>query len=85
MGLVAGELMSDLLSGIGEGEERLAPYFDLCCRFTGERGRCWGARGWRCRDYLGWMLAYARLAGWGKRPISRQAAFAVVDESRVAI
>ncbi len=30
------------------------------------------------RDYLGRLIAYARAAAWGKRPMSRQASFAAV-------
>jgi thioester reductase-like protein len=62
------------------GAETFAPYFDVRCRFTDTRtaellARA-GVRKAEPADYLGTLIAYARLAGWGKRPISRQAAFA---------
>jgi hypothetical protein len=74
-------------SGLPAGAERFAPYFDVRCRFGDERARGLLGRAGVERpepgEYLGRLLAYARRAGWGKRGVSRQAAFAVAD-TRVA-
>jgi hypothetical protein len=63
------------------GAETFAPYFDVRCRFTDERARGLPTRAGvekpDPRDFLGRLIAYARAAGWGKRPISREASFAV--------
>jgi thioester reductase-like protein len=76
-------------SGLPAGAERFAPYFDVRCRFGDERARAVLGRAGVERpepeEYLGRLLAYARRAGWGKRGMSRQAAFATADESRVSI
>jgi len=67
-------------SGLPAGAERFAPYFDARCRFGDERARALLGRAGVERpepgDYLERLLAYARLVGWGKRPMSRQAALA---------
>jgi thioester reductase-like protein len=69
--------------GVPAGGEAFVPYFDVRCRFGDERARALLARAGVERpepsDYLGRLLAYARLAGWGKRPISRQASFVDAD------
>lgn len=71
--------------GVPAGGEAFVPYFDVRCRFGDERARALliraGAEKPEPADYLERLLAYARLAGWGKRPISRQASF---DLKRVA-
>jgi thioester reductase-like protein len=63
--------------GLPAGAETFAPYFDVPCRFTDERAReLLGRAGVQKpdpRDYLGRLIEYARAAGWGKRPVSRQA------------
>ena len=65
--------------GLPAGAERFAPYFDVRCRFGDERARGLLGRAGVERpepgEYLGRLLAYARRAGWGKRGVSRQAAF----------
>jgi thioester reductase-like protein len=75
-------------SGVPAGGETFVPYFDVRCRFGDER-----ARGLLVRtgiekpepsDYLGGLIAYARLTGWGKRPISRQASFALAGDRTAA-
>ncbi len=75
-------------SGLPAGAETFAPYFDVRCRFTDDcacevLARA-GVEKPDPKDYLGQLIAYARLAGWGKRPISRQASFAAVADSPVA-
>jgi thioester reductase-like protein len=74
--------------GVPAGGETFVPYFDVRCRFGDERARELLARAGVERpepsDYLGGLLAYARLAGWGKRSISRQASFAVAGDPTAA-
>jgi len=64
------------------GTETFVPYFDVRCRFTDARATELLARASvekpDPRDYLGQLIAYARLARWGKRPVSRQASFVAV-------
>ncbi|HTW42882.1 MAG TPA: SDR family oxidoreductase [Solirubrobacteraceae bacterium] len=61
------------------GGETFVPYFDVRCRFTDARARAVlgraGVEKPDARDYLERLIAYARLAAWGKRPLSRQASF----------
>ncbi len=63
--------------GVPAGGETFVPYFDVRCRFTDARARealaHAGVEKPDARDYLERLIAYARRAGWGKRPISRQA------------
>jgi thioester reductase-like protein len=67
--------------GLPAGAETFVPYFDVRCRFDDARARALLERAEVLkpdpRDYLAELIAYARLVGWGKRPISRQASFAV--------
>ncbi len=71
--------------GVPAGGEAFVPYFDVRCRFGDERARELLARAGVERpepsDYLERLLAYARLAGWGKRPLTRQASFAAAGEA----
>jgi thioester reductase-like protein len=75
-------------SGLPAGAERFAPYFDVRCRFGDERARALLGRAGLARpepeEYLGRLLAYARRAGWGKRPMSRQASFYLDADGAVA-
>jgi thioester reductase-like protein len=61
------------------GGETFVPYFDVRCRFGDERAGALLARVGVAKpepaEYLGRLIAYARRAGWGKRPISREASF----------
>jgi thioester reductase-like protein len=70
--------------GLPAGTETFVPYFDVRCRFNDDRARDVLARAGvekpDSRDYLARLIAYAHLAGWGKRPISRQASFAAVGK-----
>jgi thioester reductase-like protein len=66
-------------AGLPAGAETFVPYFDVRCRFTDTRASELLARAGverpDPRDYLGALIAYARLARWGKRPLSRQGSF----------
>jgi thioester reductase-like protein len=68
--------------GLPAGTETFVPYFDVRCRFNDDRARGVLARAGverpDPRDYLARLVAYAHLAAWGKRPISRQASFTAV-------
>ena len=68
--------------GLPAGAETFVPYFDVRCRFTDDRASELLARAGvgqpDPRDYLGQLIAYARLARWGKTPVSRQASFVAV-------
>jgi len=61
------------------GAETFVPYFDVRCCFGDARAKRLLARAGvekpDPRDYLAQLIAYARLARWGKRPVSRQASF----------
>jgi len=65
--------------GLPAGAETFVPYFDVRCRFDDERAKALlalaGVEKPDPREYLGNLLAYARLAKWGKRSISRQGSF----------
>jgi thioester reductase-like protein len=67
--------------GLPAGAETFVPYFDVRCRFGDERASELLARAGVVRpdphDYLGRLIAYARSSAWGKRSMSRQAAFGV--------
>jgi len=69
-------------AGLPAGTETFVPYFDVRCRFTDARAKALLARAGvekpDPRDYLEALIAYARLARWGKRPLSRQASFVAV-------
>jgi thioester reductase-like protein len=73
--------------GLPAGAETFAPYFDVRGRFGDQRARALleraGVQKPEPRDYLQRLIAYAQLAAWGKRPISREASFAIGD-NRVA-
>ncbi len=75
----------DGTGGLPAGAETFVPYFDVRCHFSDERAREVLARAGvqkpEPNDYLGKLIAYARLAGWGKRPTSRQASFALVADA----
>ncbi|HLH13426.1 MAG TPA: SDR family oxidoreductase, partial [Solirubrobacteraceae bacterium] len=62
------------------GGETFAPYFDVRCRFEDARAReMLGRAGIEKpdpREYFERLLAFARHAAWGKRVVSREAAFA---------
>jgi thioester reductase-like protein len=73
-------------AGLPAGVETFVPYFDVRCRFTDERACGLLARAGDVgvgvgvvkpdpRDYLPQLISYARSTAWGKRPMSRQAAF----------
>ncbi len=68
--------------GLPAGAETFVPYFDVRCRFTDDRASELLARAGveqpDPRDYLAQLIAYARLARWGKTPVSRQASFVAV-------
>jgi thioester reductase-like protein len=74
--------------GLPAGAETFAPYFDVRCRFSDDRARALleraAVRKPEPEDYLERLIAYARLASWGKRQISRQAAFGVVSGTPLA-
>jgi len=66
--------------GLPAGGETFVPYFDVRCRFTDvcaaavlERA---GVEKPSPADYLGRLIDYARATGWGKRPMTREAALA---------
>jgi thioester reductase-like protein len=73
----------DGAGGLPAGGESFVPYFDVCCRFGDERARELLARAGVVRpdpqDYLARLIAYARASAWGKRAMTRQAAFAAID------
>jgi len=76
-------------SGLPAGAETFVPYFDVRCRFTDERAcGVLAAAGARAkpdpRDYLEQLINYARSTAWGKRPTSRQAAFAAASDASSA-
>ncbi len=65
-------------AGLPAGGEAFVPYFDVRCRFEDQRasellGRA-GVHKPDPSDYLDRLIAYAHRSGWGKRPLSRQAA-----------
>jgi hypothetical protein len=54
-----------------------APYFDVKTRFDDSRGRALIDRAGPAPHptaYLAQLLEYGRIARWGKRPLSREAA-----------
>ncbi len=69
----------DGAGGLPAGAETFVPYFDVRCRFGDERARELLARAGVARpdpgDYLARLIAYARASAWGKRAMTRQAAF----------
>jgi nucleoside-diphosphate-sugar epimerase len=69
--------------GLPAGTETFVPYFDVRCHFIDGRARATlgraGVEKPDPKDYLARLIAYAHRADWGKRPISRQASFAVAD------
>jgi thioester reductase-like protein len=69
----------DGASGLPAGAETFVPYFDVRCRFGDQRARELLARAGVVRpdpgDYLTRLIAYARASAWGKRAMTRQAAF----------
>jgi thioester reductase-like protein len=71
-------------AGLPAGAETFVPYFDVRCRFTDERARELleraGVEKPDAKDYLARLIAYARASAWGKRAISRQAAFGVFSQ-----
>ncbi len=73
--------------GLPAGAETFVPYFDVRCRFGDERASELLARAGVVRpdphDYLGRLIAYARSSAWGKRSMSRQAAFGVASNTPV--
>jgi thioester reductase-like protein len=72
-------------AGLPAGAETFVPYFDVRCRFGDERARELLARAGVMRpdpqDYLARLIAYARASAWGKRTISRQAAFGMAGNT----
>ncbi len=66
--------------GLPAGAETFVPYFDVRCRFMDARARAVleraGVERPDPREYLGRLIAYARMVRWGKRGISRQASMA---------
>jgi thioester reductase-like protein len=61
------------------------PYFDVAVRFDDHRARALvGGPAPLAHDYLPTILGYARTAGWGKRPATRQAARGGLVVSRAA-
>jgi thioester reductase-like protein len=72
-------IAQDAAGGLLAGAETFAPYFDVRCRFADDEARGVleraGVEKPDPRDYLGRLIAYAHLADWGKRTISRQASF----------
>jgi thioester reductase-like protein len=73
----------DGAGGLPAGGESFVLYFDVRCRFGDERARELLARAGVVRpdphDYLARLIAYARASAWGKRAMTRQAAFAAID------
>jgi thioester reductase-like protein len=71
---------ADTASGLPAGAETFAPYFDVRCRFDDARASqlcaSAGVEQPDPREFLAQIIAYARLAAWGKRPLSRQASLA---------
>jgi len=71
--------------GLPAGAETFVPYFDVRCRFGDARAREVMARAGVTRpdphDYLARLIGYARASAWGKRAMTRQAAFSAVDGS----
>jgi thioester reductase-like protein len=69
--------------GVPAGGESFVPYFDVRCRFGDQRARELLARAGVVRpdpqDYLARLIAYARASAWGKRGVTREAAFSAVD------
>ncbi len=69
--------------GVPTGGESFVPYFDVRCRFGDQRARELLARAGVVRpdpqDYLVRLIAYARASAWGKRAMTREAAFAPID------
>ena len=63
-----------------QGAEQFVPYFDVHCRFGDRRARSLMAAAGIAKvppeDYLGRLIEYAQRTRWGKRPLSRQSAFA---------
>ncbi|MGA2453480.1 MAG: SDR family oxidoreductase [Solirubrobacteraceae bacterium] len=72
--------------GLPAGAESFVPYFDVRCRFMDGRARevleRAGVEKPEPKDYLERLIAYARLAGWGKRPITRQASLLAAGHVR---
>jgi thioester reductase-like protein len=68
-------------AGLPAGTETFVPYFDVSCRFVDTRAQAAleraGVEKPDPRDYLGQLIEYARTTGWGKRPVTRQASFAL--------
>jgi len=74
--------------GLPAGAETFVPYFDVRCRFGDERAREALARAGVVRpdphDYLARLIAYARASAWGKRSMTRQAAFSAAGGASVS-
>ncbi|MCW3018847.1 MAG: hypothetical protein JWN10_1155 [Solirubrobacterales bacterium] len=74
---------------LSAGGESFVPYFDVRCRFGDERARELLARAGVVRpdpqDYLARLIAYARASAWGKRAMTRQAAFSAIDGGRASV
>ncbi len=74
--------------GLPAGAETFVPYFDVRCRFGNARARELLTRAGVVRpdpaDYLARLIGYARASAWGKRPMTRQAAFSAVAGTAVA-
>jgi len=70
-------------AGLPAGAETFVPYFDVRCRFTDQRAvavlAAAGADKPDPRDYLAQLINYARTTAWGKRPMSRQGSFLLMD------
>ncbi|HTA32878.1 MAG TPA: SDR family oxidoreductase [Solirubrobacteraceae bacterium] len=69
--------------GVPAGGESFVPYFDVRCRFGDQRARELLARAGVVRpdpqEYLARLIAYARASAWGKRGMTREAAFSAID------
>jgi thioester reductase-like protein len=56
-----------------------APYFDVACRFDDQRTvALLGHHAPPTDDYLAAVLRYGQIADWGRRPLTRQAARALI-------
>jgi len=71
------------------GAETFAPYFDVRCSFEDSRARELLARaGVEKPDpshYLPRLIAYARRAAWGKRPLTREGALAATAAQNTGV
>jgi thioester reductase-like protein len=67
-----------------QGAEAYIPYFDVRCSFDSARARSVLERAGIAepdpRDYLGRLIDYAHTTNWGKQPMSRAAALALVRD-----